>query len=79
MEGLNNIKLNGEMLTSLYSRSIVDLAYYQPAAIKLKKTLILFRGSTRDNLPDNQQRFLDQILKAGNRHPGYSYRKSCQR
>ena len=62
MEGLNNLKLNAEMLASLYGHSIVDLS--RPAEPTSKKPLIFFRDSTPTRLPDKQFKFLEQILKA---------------
>ena len=62
MEGLNNLKLNGEMLASLYGHSIIDLN--SPAEARSKKPLIFFRDTAHTRLPDKQYRFLEQILKA---------------
>jgi hypothetical protein len=62
MEGLNNLKLNAQMLASLYGHSIVDLTYH--AEPKSKRPLIFFRDSAHTRLPDKQFRFLEQILKA---------------
>ena len=62
MEGLNNLKLNGEMLASLYGHAIIDLS--GPVEAKSKKPLIFFRDATHARLPDKQYRFLEQILKA---------------
>jgi hypothetical protein len=64
MEGLNNLKLNAEMLASLYGHSIVEVDSRKPLANKLNKTLILFKDSSRSNLVDKQHKFLEQILKA---------------
>lgn len=62
MEGLNNLKLNGEMLESLYGHSIIDVT--SPDEAKTKKPLIFFRDASHTRLPDKQYRFLEQILKA---------------
>ena len=67
MDGLNNLKLNGEMLASLYGHSIIDIhsaAVKSPAQNKLNKTLIFFRDASRPKLGDKQYKFLEQILKA---------------
>ena len=64
MEGLNNLKLNAEMLASLYGHSIVEAGNPKPVEAKLTKTLIFFKDSTRPTLPDKQYKFLEQILKA---------------
>lgn len=62
MDGLNNLKLNGEMLESLYGHSIIDVN--SPGAARSKKPLIFFRDADHARLPDKQYRFLEQILKA---------------
>jgi hypothetical protein len=64
MEGLNNLKLNGEMLASLYSHSIIDITSKKVIENKLSKTLIFFRDSSHAKLPDKQHKFLAQILNA---------------
>jgi len=67
MEGLNNLKLNGEMLESLYGHSIIDVTSIDvtsPGEAKSKKPLIFFRDASHTRLPDKQYRFLEQILKA---------------
>lgn len=56
------MKLNGEMLESLYGHSIIDVT--SPDETKTKKPLIFFRDASHTRLPDKQYRFLEQILKA---------------
>lgn len=68
MDGLNNLRLNGDMLASLYGRSIVNVEDQgnpqMAAADKSKKPLIFFRDSSHIKMPDKQYKFLEQILKA---------------
>jgi hypothetical protein len=67
MEELNNLKLNGQLLVSLYGRSIVDLSDIGTAhetASESVKTIILFKDNAHAKMPDKQQKFLEQILKA---------------
>jgi hypothetical protein len=64
MEGLNNLKLNAELLSMLYGRSIVEAGNQKLPENKLTKTVIFFKDSTRPALADRQHKFLEQILKA---------------
>ena len=68
MEGLNNLKLNGEMMASLYGRSIVNLNDpVSPSVVaetRFNNTIVFFRDGSHAKLPDKQFKFLEQILKA---------------
>ena len=63
MAGLNNLRLNDQMLVTLYGRSIIELK--QQAEEPLSgKILVFFRDRIHSKLPDKQFKFLEQILRA---------------
>lgn len=64
MEGLNNLKLNAEMMATLYGHSIVETGHQQEMENKLYKTVIFFKDVSRPKLAEKQYKFLEQILKA---------------
>lgn len=64
MEGVNNLRLDDQMLVSLYGRTIIDLKGLPSQPTGSHKTIIFFRDRSHSKLPDKQYKFLDQILRA---------------